>query len=157
VKLKIDGTPVTITLWDPAGQERFEAIGKSYFQRLNGVMLVFDLTNFKSFSNIQKWHQQISNSVDVPLMIVGNKCDDLSQRCLDETQIAELKRDYEFLYLTSAQTGENVDDAFNKLIENVVRRKLLMDEQQGINNTSAQVINRRSEERKRASRNKCCR
>ena len=55
VRLKIQDLMVRIVIWDPAGQERFESMAKSFYQNLDGVILVFDLTNEKSFSNLNKW------------------------------------------------------------------------------------------------------
>jgi GTPase SAR1 family protein len=53
-------------------------------------MLVFDMTNGKSFQNIQKWYKQINESVDVPLIIAGNKADMLDDRCVEDSMIEEL-------------------------------------------------------------------
>ena len=44
VKLKVNGLVVKLQLWDPAGQERFESMTKAFYQNLDGVLLVFDVT-----------------------------------------------------------------------------------------------------------------
>lgn len=49
MKLKINNMLIKVVLWDPAGQERFESMTKSFYQNLDGVMLVFDTTNDRSF------------------------------------------------------------------------------------------------------------
>ena len=42
-----------------------------------GIMLVYDITNEKSFDNIKNWIRNIEEhaSADVEKMILGNKCD----------------------------------------------------------------------------------
>lgn len=44
---------------DTAGQERFYTITTSYYRGAMGIMLVYDITNPKSFDNIAKWLRNI--------------------------------------------------------------------------------------------------
>lgn len=60
LKLKINEYLVRIIIWDPAGQERFESMTNSFYKGLDGVMLVFDVTNEKSYLNLTKWLNQIN-------------------------------------------------------------------------------------------------
>ena len=46
-------------IWDTAGQERFHTITTSYYRGAMGIMLVYDITNAKSFDNIAKWLRNI--------------------------------------------------------------------------------------------------
>lgn len=45
---------------DTAGQERFHTITTSYYRGAMGIMLVYDITNEKSFENIVKWLRNIN-------------------------------------------------------------------------------------------------
>ncbi|MHA1525769.1 MAG: hypothetical protein ACTSQD_01955 [Promethearchaeota archaeon] len=63
---------------------------------------------------IEKWFNEIKDSVsnNVPIVIVGNKSD-LSDVVVSEQVIKEIADKHGFHYiLTSAKTGENVNDAF---------------------------------------------
>ena len=52
--------PVCFSLCrDTAGQERFHTITTSYYRGAMGIMLVYDITNAKSFENISKWLRNI--------------------------------------------------------------------------------------------------
>lgn len=64
-------------MWDTAGQERFRTITTAYYRGAMGIMLVYDVTNEKSFENIKNWVRNIEEhaSSDVDKMILGNKCD----------------------------------------------------------------------------------
>ena len=75
--LKIKNTKTKIQIWDTAGQERYRAITSSYFKGSNGCFIVYDITNEASFNNIENWYEQIQKetSKDIPILLVGNKCD----------------------------------------------------------------------------------
>ncbi|XP_067038647.1 ras-related protein Rab-8B-like isoform X3 [Acropora muricata] len=62
---------------DTAGQERFRTITTAYYRGAMGIMLVYDITNDKSFENIKNWIRNIEEhaSSDVEKMVLGNKCD----------------------------------------------------------------------------------
>lgn len=53
----IDGIILQMTFL--AGQERFHTITTSYYRGAMGIMLVYDITNEKSFENIVKWLRNI--------------------------------------------------------------------------------------------------
>lgn len=44
---------------DTAGQERFRTITTAYYRGAMGIMLVYDITNEKSFENIRNWLRNI--------------------------------------------------------------------------------------------------
>jgi small GTP-binding protein len=125
VRLKVNGQMVRVVLWDPAGQERFESMTKSFFQQLDGVLLVFDVTQEKSVSSLTKWLQQIHETKPCPYMIAANKCDLEDQRIISEEQIGEIEERFATQCVpTSAVTGLNVDHAFNLIINTIVQIKL---------------------------------
>lgn len=84
MKLKINNMIVKVVLWDPAGQERFESMTKSFYRDLDGVLLVFDLTKEKSFQSLTKWLSQINEIRPCPYIIAGNKADLELQRAIDD-------------------------------------------------------------------------
>jgi len=57
--IDVDGKCVAIQLWDTAGQERFRSLTKSYFRRADGVILMYDVTNERTFLSIRQWIQSI--------------------------------------------------------------------------------------------------
>lgn len=64
-------------LRDTAGQERFRTITTAYYRGAMGIMLVYDITDEKSFENIKNWIRNIEEnaSSDVEKMLLGNKCE----------------------------------------------------------------------------------
>jgi Ras-related protein Rab-8A len=60
-----------------AGQERFRTITTAYYRGAMGIMLVYDITQEKSFENIKNWIRNIEENAsnDVEKMLLGNKCE----------------------------------------------------------------------------------
>ena len=90
--IELDGKKIKLQIWDTAGQERFRTITTAYYRGAMGIMLVYDITNEKSFDNIKNWIRNIEEhaSADVEKMILGNKCD-----MNDRRQVLELVPPFE--------------------------------------------------------------
>jgi Ras-related protein Rab-1A len=120
----IDNKIIRIKIWDTAGQERYKALTKCFFQKAQGVMVVFDVTNQKSFDDLKFWLDTIKTHIYdddyVPIVIIGNKID-LQKRVVpkkDAIDFAE-KNNYHY-YETSAKTGDGVDNAIKELVKSVM-------------------------------------
>uniref|UniRef100_A0A8C9DQE7 small monomeric GTPase n=1 Tax=Prolemur simus TaxID=1328070 RepID=A0A8C9DQE7_PROSS len=57
--IELDGKRIKLQIWDTAGQERFRTITTAYYRGAMGIMLVYDITNEKSFDNIRNWIRNI--------------------------------------------------------------------------------------------------
>ncbi|XP_043358773.1 ras-related protein Rab-8A isoform X2 [Lepidochelys kempii] len=86
--IELDGKRIKLQIWDTAGQERFRTITTAYYRGAMGIMLVYDITNEKSFENIRNWVRNIEEhaSPDVEKMILGNKCDVNDKRQVSREQ-----------------------------------------------------------------------
>lgn len=75
--VEIDDQKVKIQVWDTAGQERFRTITTSYYRSSQGILLVYDITDVKSFQSIRSWISQILLHADINVnkILIGNKCD----------------------------------------------------------------------------------
>lgn len=64
-------------MWDTAGSEKFHKITQSYYRGVHGIMLVFDVSNRKSFKHVSYWLSNISKyaNENVQVQLVGNKVD----------------------------------------------------------------------------------
>ena len=90
----MDGKKIKLQIWDTAGQERFRTITTAYYRGAMGIMLVYDITNEKSFDNIKNWIRNIEEhaSQDVEKMILGNKCDMNDRREVINANLSRLMR-----------------------------------------------------------------
>ena len=76
--MELDGKTVKLQIWDTAGQERFKTITPTYYKGADGIIVVFDLTNQKSYDNVKKWLEEIeqyTSGKKVNKLLVGSKCD----------------------------------------------------------------------------------
>merc|ERR1740130_870806 len=57
--VNLDGKTVKLQIWDTAGQERFRTITSSYYRGAQGIIIVYDVTDKDSFSNVKQWLHEI--------------------------------------------------------------------------------------------------
>nr|CAD7426358.1 unnamed protein product [Timema monikensis] len=111
------------TVEDTAGQERFHTITTSYYRGAMGIMLVYDITNEKSFENIVKWLRNIDEHAneDVEKMILGNKNDMEDKRVVSKDRGEAIAREHSIRFMeTSAKANINIERAFNELAEAIL-------------------------------------
>ena len=103
-----------INIWDTAGQERYMSINKSIYQKVDGVMLVYDITNSETFTNTENWIKEIKEfNHNMPIMLVGNKADLNNERIVEYEEGKKYADDNKLKFIeVSALNGENVDKAF---------------------------------------------
>lgn len=125
--LQIDGKRVKLRIWDTAGQERFRTLTTQFYRGSQGVLMVYDITNRETFTNITHWMQQIKDNVetDPQILIVGNKSDLSSQRQVTLKEAMKLAKSYGCQHFeVSAKTDQGVKVAFQRLAEEVVHNQI---------------------------------
>ncbi|CAD8050614.1 unnamed protein product [Paramecium sonneborni] len=123
--LKINDKQIKLQVWDTAGQESFKSITRSYYRGSIGGILVFDVTSRKSFENLQKWNQEIQGYAcdKIEMVIVGNKIDLDERREVKTEEAKNYAQKQGFTYFeTSAKTGENVDNVFETMANQVLKK-----------------------------------
>ena len=117
------GKKVKVQLWDTAGQERFRTIAKSYYKGAHGIILIYDVTNRKTFENIRKWLNQIKEETSnkISIILVANKIDcDEDLRVVSKEEGEDLAKNAGLpIYEASAKDSINVNESFQFLIEEV--------------------------------------
>ncbi|KAH8256709.1 hypothetical protein KR038_011051 [Drosophila bunnanda] len=153
--VELRGKKIKLQIWDTAGQERFHTITTSYYRGAMGIMLVYDITNEKSFENIVKWLRNIDEHAneDVEKMILGNKCDMTDKRVVNKERGEAIAREHGIRFMeTSAKSNINIDRSFCELTE------AIMDKTSGresAENPERVIIDRRNNE-KTSAYSKCC-
>ncbi|KAF7235861.1 Ras-related protein Rab-10 [Varanus komodoensis] len=123
--VELQGKKIKLQIWDTAGQERFHTITTSYYRGAMGIMLVYDITNAKSFENISKWLRNIDEHAneDVERMLLGNKCDMDDKRVVPKTKGEQIAREHGIRFFeTSAKANINIEKAFLTLAEDILRK-----------------------------------
>jgi small GTP-binding protein len=123
IKLK-NGEDVKVKLFDTAGQERFKSITTNYIKKANGILLVYDITDETSFKKIEAWYQNLSSDSNniLPIVLIGNKSDLEEERVVsteDGEELAQKLKIENHFFETSCQSGKNVHEAINDLVQQI--------------------------------------
>ncbi len=148
--VKINNENVKVNIYDTAGHERFKQIAKSQYKGTEGIIIIYDVTDKKSFDNVSIWMNHIKENSDtgVEIMLVGNKIDRTSERQVQTEDGLALSQKYGVNFMeTSAKTGDNVDSTFLKLIQ-IIYNKHTSSAKQGSDSTNLNA--------KKKSNSKCC-
>ena len=122
--VRYNGQKIELEIWDTAGQERFKSLAKNCFQGADGIILMYDITNKKTFHNIKNWYNNIKDSIDinkVALIIVGNKIDLPEKEVKKEITEKYCEENNLELIETSCKNNENVEETFKFLIEKMIQ------------------------------------
>ena len=122
-ELALDGQKYEIQIWDTAGQERYRTVAPIYFRDAHGILLVYDVTNRKSFEDMNYWFNEVvtKGEKNAAVVIVGNKCD-LPESTVEMKEALLLAEERNSRHLSvSAKTGEAVEEAFKLLLRQVLR------------------------------------
>jgi len=123
--IEVDGQSIKLQIWDTAGQERFRSIAKAYFRNAIGVILVFDITERKTFDDVNMWLNDVHTLCDpaAVVILVGNKSDLASSRTVTLTEAENFAAHHQLTYIeTSARIGDNVRDAFTRVATAIYRK-----------------------------------
>lgn len=117
--INVDGLKIKMQIWDTAGQQRFKTMTETYYKGAAGVVLVYSITDRKTFNNIESWLKQINESQpqNMAKIIVGNKsdCSDKDRQVTFE-QGQRLAQKYNVQFLeSSAKENTNIQEIFNKM------------------------------------------
>lgn len=124
----IDKNSVELVLWDIGGQTKFELIRKKFYEGMNMILLLFDLTNPMSFANVPKWHQDIKNyfknDQKIKGYLIGNKNDLVKERIVSGQDAVRLALALDLDYMEiSALTGYNIEKTFREIANNLLKFK----------------------------------
>jgi small GTP-binding protein len=121
----IEGQQVKLQIWDTAGQERFRSIAKAYFRSAIGVILAFDLTDRKSFDELNQWLSDIHALCDpnAVVTLIGNKLDLADARKVTSNEAETFAQLHQLAYFeTSALGGDNIQEAFQRTAATILRK-----------------------------------
>ena len=115
-----NGKNVKLKVFDTAGQERFKSMSLNHLKKVDGILLIYDITNKATFENITKWINDIrqSRGKTLPVVLCGNKCD-LEDRRVIPTEMGKKKAEENGMSFieTSCKDGINIDEAFMELVK----------------------------------------
>ena len=126
IRLK-DNISLKMDIWDTGGQERFRALLQLYYREADAALICYDVTSDKSMESCEYWVNELKSREEHCLLcLVGNKTDmPQGERRVEHKKAEVFAAAHGMLWMeTSAKTGENVDKLFERLANDIVRKKL---------------------------------
>ncbi|KAG8976834.1 GTP-binding protein [Tulasnella sp. 425] len=123
--IELDGKRIKLHIWDTSGKERFRTVIPAYYRGAMGILLVYDVTDERSFTGIRTWHSSIKThaSEGVNKILVGNKCDWEAKRMVTREQGQELADELGIKFFeTSAKYNVGVEEVFFTLARDIKTR-----------------------------------
>ena len=109
---------IKLQIKDFSGQKKFSSLINPYYKEVNGIILVYDITQESSFNALNNWLTIIKDQApQANIVLVGQKCD-LIERVISEEKIKELTDEFGMEYFeTSAKIDYNINEVFANLIQ----------------------------------------
>jgi len=117
-------TEAHLSVWDIMGHETVTRLRQVYIADADGALLVFSLSDRKSFEALESWVRLLDQTVGrIPCVVLANKAD-LKKLDLDPAELPALPLGLEAPVLqTSAKTGMNVELAFSTLVRAAIAKR----------------------------------
>ena len=128
-EIEITDRKIIVQLWDSAGQEKFKSITKNLFNRVQGIIILYDITNKKSFLNVPNWIKLIQETTNnmIPYTLAGTKCDLNNEREVEEEEGIKLSQENKIDFMeTSAKNNINIMECINTFVKNIVNSENFM-------------------------------
>ncbi len=133
-EVKVGQTRCTLQIWDTAGQERFQSLGLKFYRGADACILVYDITNPRSFDKLTYWCDEFKMQActddpeTFPFVIVGNKTDRAADRAVSKAAAENWCREMGYTeplshFEASAATGDGVCEAFECAAQQAVKRE----------------------------------
>ena len=120
-----------ISLFDTAGQEQFRSIARNYYKGSDGILLLYDITNRKSFENIEMWIDSITETLGKKadskyvIILIGNKLDlvteDDGKREVTEEEALDICKKHKMIWGGERSIKSLKFDELNKLFDGYVK------------------------------------
>jgi len=129
-RIKItDELSLDVNIWDMGGEEKYKALFPQYVKGATAALILYDTTNKETIDDVNSWVEIVNEyaSEDIIKVLIGTKIDLKDKReitkmeaekyCATQNWCAEIIE-------TSAKTGENVEDAFLNVANEIVKKNL---------------------------------
>jgi small GTP-binding protein len=110
-------------IWDVMGQKDYEMFHQSAYSGSQGALIVCDITRRDTLNSLPEWVNSLFDvTTQIPIILLANKNDLVAQKQFEFKDVADVASTFDSpLYFTSAKTGENIEDAFSKLGQEILK------------------------------------
>ena len=119
-----NGKEIKLILQDISGNERYKPITSKYVVHSDGVIIMYDVTNRRSFEEALYWINEIRNyKDDIPVIIIGNRIDIENRRVILKNEGEELAQQYNYhFYESCCKLGINIKEPIDDLVKIIYQK-----------------------------------
>ena len=146
-----------IYLYDTTGQEKYKSIALNIIKNAQGIILMYDITDRKSFESIPDWIKSVKDAKgsNFPMILLGNKLDKEDVRVIKEKEGKELADEYKIKFFeTSNKTGTNIQEAGMALVNEILKINNLENRENLMSNNNTRLSIKNTKVKKESKR--CC-
>ena len=146
-----------IYLYDTTGQEKYKSIALNIIKNAQGIILMYDITDRKSFESIPDWIKSVKDAKgsNFPMILLGNKLDKEDVRVIKEKEGKELADEYNIKFFeTSNKTGTNIQEAGMALVNEILKINNLENRESKLSKSNT-ILSKKSVKLKNDSK-RCC-
>ena len=118
-EIEIKGEKLKLEIWDTVGQEQYRAVNKIFIKNAQIALIVYDITNRKSFENLNNWYNlifEINKDSNVIVGVTGNKTDLYENQVVDSEEGKNFADEKKISFFeTSAKDYESIENVFIQL------------------------------------------
>ena len=151
------GEELKLFFSDTAGQERYKSISMNIIKNTDGIFLMYDVADQRSFDEINGWIESIKEvkGDNFPIILIGNKCD-LEQRVISKEEGEKFAKEQGFSFMeTSCKEGINIKESVQVLVHDIMEKRKMKKIEEN-NDVEYQISIKLSKKKKKGKRRKCC-
>ena len=112
--MSVGDKQIELQIWDTAGQERYRSLIPNYLRGASVVIVVYDVTDRKSFDHVKEWIDVVDDRDSVMIYLVGNKID--LERVISRDEGMKMSYDLGTCFIeTSAKNDVGITDLFEDI------------------------------------------
>jgi Ras-related protein Rab-6A len=132
--IEIKDEKIELDIWDTVAQENYRSVNRIFMKNAEIAILVYDITNRKSFEDLEFWYNQViksSNDSIVVLAIAANKSDLYEEQVVDFEEGKEFaqKKCITIIRETTSFDFDNINNFFEEILLEYIKKKHSNDNQ----------------------------
>ena len=124
--LKLNDKVIKMQIWDTCGQEIYKSLITNFYRNSSLAIVTYSIDNKESFQHAENWLNDLRSQAnpDVRIFLVGNKADLEEERKVSKEEGEKFAKEQGMHFFeTSCQTGDNIENAFMDLVQQIYEKK----------------------------------
>lgn len=120
-----NGQKIKLHIWDTGGEERYRAMAPLYYRDAQAALLVYDVTDARTFQSLDYWVRELDEKVrdeNMVLIIAGNKSDLPGKRVTEEQAKSFADNAGIRFFEVSAKSGTGINELFTSLAQQLTKK-----------------------------------